>query len=74
MTTVFWIKIIATAFFLLLGVLGLIGHLSKDKRGFLKLQAYVDTYGEKWGPKLHFLKVAVLPILLGSLLILSIYT
>jgi|GEM_PF-1900820 hypothetical protein len=69
--TIFWLKITAASIFFLLGLLGLFGHLSKEKRGFQKLPAYKSTYGEKWGPILHFLKVAVFPILISGLLVLS---
>lgn len=74
MSTILTIKIIATCVFMLLGILGLSGYLFGNKSGFTKLHTYKETYGPRWGPRLHFSKVVILPILLGGLLILSMFS
>ena len=74
MSPILIIKISAAFAFIVLGLIGLSGYLVGNKSGFRKLPAYVQTYGPKWGPRLHFSKVVMLPILLGGLLILSLYS
>jgi hypothetical protein len=58
-------------FFLVLGIISLIGRIFNIERLFWKLDKMKASWGDKRGAIIHFIGYTVAPIVVGILLILT---
>ncbi len=62
------IRLIVGSYFLILFVFGLSGYLGNG-HGFKQRGAFAEKFGPKIGAFIHFSKVALVPLMLGLLLV-----
>lgn len=53
-------------FFLVIGIISLFGYITKNEKIFSNKEWYNNTFGEKLGVILHFVRYVITPLVVGA--------